>query len=888
LLFEISRKRHLEPNMTGNDIRSKFLEFFKTQDHQIFRSSPLIPAKDPTLLFVNAGMVQFKNVFLGQEDVGTKRATSSQKCLRVSGKHNDFENVGRTARHHTFFEMLGNFSFGDYFKKDAIRFGYDFLVNWMGLDPERFYCTVYKDDDEAEAIWREEIGIPAERVLRFGEKDNFWSMGDTGPCGPCSEILYDQGEAFGTGPEDVPGGEGDRYLELWNLVFMQYDRDDSGKMTPLPKPCVDTGMGLERIAAVVQGARTNYDSDLFSAIHAHTEQISGLVYGEDPEQTVSMRVIADHIRAATFLIGDAVLPSNEGRGYVLRRILRRAARHAVLIGLKKPFLYSLSGTVIDAMAGAYPELVERKSYIAKILKAEEERFLRTLENGLRILNEEIDRMKKADEGTLDGDFAFKLYDTFGFPLDLTEDIGLDKGFVVDNEGFTAAMERQRAASSKAWKGSGEAGMTDGLSELAQSVPKTEFLGYGELKIEAEITGILVEDKPEQSANEGDKVQIVTDKTPFYAEMGGQVGDTGQIFGPSVLATIENTFTPAGHMSVHQGTVTKGTLNVGDTVTLAVDPVRRDAIHGNHSATHLLHHALRQVLGPDVKQAGSLVGPNRLRFDFTYFSAIEPVELVEIERRVNAMIRENASVQTEEKDYQQAVKDGAVALFGEKYADDVRVVSMGPTMELCGGTHASRTGDIGAFVILSEGSIAAGVRRIEALTGEGAIEIFQKQRELLHEAAEKLKTGPADLPEKLERLAKNAKDLEKKVGELEAKLSSGQGSSLLDQAREVNGVKVLGAVVQVSEAKNLRTVAAQIRDKMGSGVLALGAEADGRAMLIVMVSNDLIPRFSAGNLIKPLAEKVGGKGGGRPDMAQAGGKDASNLEAAVNGIYELVT
>lgn len=874
--------------MDGNEIRSKFLEFFDSKDHKVIRSSPLIPAKDPTLLFVNAGMVQFKNVFLGQEDIGTTRAASSQKCLRVSGKHNDFENVGRTARHHTFFEMLGNFSFGDYFKKDAIRFAWEFCVDKMGLDPARLYATVFKEDDEAEKLWQTEVGLPINHIYRLGEKDNFWSMGDTGPCGPCTEIHVDQGEAFGCGRKDcAPGCDCDRYLEIWNLVFMQFNRDASGKLTPLPSPCVDTGMGLERLAAVMQGKDNNYDTDLFMPIHKHTEELSGKIYGEDPAQTVSMRVIADHIRAATFLIGDAVLPSNEGRGYVLRRILRRAARHGVLIELNKPFLYKISGTVIDVMKSAYPELEERRSYIAKVLKAEEERFLRTLENGLRILNIEIDRMKKADDGVLDGDFAFRLYDTYGFPLDLTEDIGRDSGFVVDNESFNASMERQRTNSAKAWKGSGETGMTEAVSEIAKTGVVTQFTGYDTFKSEAVIVGIVTEGKKSDEATAGQHVQIITDKTPFYAEMGGQMGDSGQMSSTNVLISIADTFVPAPKLYVHAGKVLKGEVAVGDTVTIAVDPVRRAAIQANHSATHLLHNVLRETFGTDVKQAGSMVAPDRLRFDFTYYSAIDPRELRHIETRVNELIRKNSPVTTRVKTYDEAVKSGAIALFGEKYADDVRVITMGPSTELCGGTHADTTGEIGAFVILSEGSVAAGVRRIEAITGQGAIEYIQQQGDRIRMVAELLKCSPEEVVPRTQKLIAANKEIEKKCAQLSRKIGADTSKGVIDNARDIGGVKVLAVKVEAETPKVLRDKATMLRDRLGSGILAIGADTGGMAAILVMVTDDLTKRFNAGALIRPLAEKVNGKGGGKPDLAQGGGPEVDALSDALELIYDQV-
>ena len=870
--------------ISGNEVRAKFLEYFETQKHKITRSSPLVPAKDPTLLFVNAGMVQFKNCFLGREDVGAKRVCSSQKCLRVSGKHNDFENVGRTARHHTFFEMLGNFSFGDYFKADAIRFAYEFLIDWMKLDKDRLWVTIFDEDDDAEKLWQSEVGWPKERIVRFGAKDNFWSMGDTGPCGPCSEIHYDQGPEFGTGPQDVLGGEGDRYLEIWNLVFMQFDRGADGALTPLPHPSIDTGMGLERLVAILQGKATNYETDLFADIHQHTEQLSGKIYGDDPETTVSMRVIADHVRAVTFLISDAVLPSNEGRGYVLRRIIRRALRHGVLIQLNEPFLYKISGTVVDIMKEAYPELEQRRSYIAKIIKFEEERFLRTLENGLRILNQEIDKMKKADQGVLDGELAFKLYDTYGFPLDLTEDIGRDKGFTVDSDGFNAALKIQRETSAKGSKLPGEQGLFGALAEIAQAGVETEFTGYDSLKEKSRVLGLVADGKQVQSVKEGERAEIIIERSPFYAEMGGQVGDTGIIENKNALVMVENTYAPVAHMMVHKCKIVKGRLAVGDEVTLAVDPVRREQIMANHTATHLLHCALRETLGTDVKQAGSLVEPERLRFDFTYYTAVEPLELAAIESKVNEMIRANQKQTSVVDSYDEAVKSGAIALFGEKYPDQVRVVSVGETKELCGGTHLDYTGRIGSFIIVSESSIAAGVRRIEALTGQGAVEYFQKQKTILGEACEVLKTAPEDLPEKIEKLTTTNKALDKKLTDLNEKISAAKSKDVIDNVKVINGVKALAAKVEVSDVKALRALAANLLDKMGSGILALGAQAKGQALIIVLVSKDLTDKYSASNIIAPIAAEVGGKGGGKPDMAQAGGDDPSKLDFALDKLY----
>lgn len=856
--------------MTGNEVRQAFLDYFAENGHTVLPSSPLVPQKDPTLLFTNAGMVQFKSVFLGEQDLGTRRATTSQKCLRVSGKHNDFENVGRTARHHTFFEMLGNFSFGDYFKHDAIRFGWELLVDVLGLDTDKLWVTVFRDDDEAAEIWRNEIGVSPDRIVRLGEKDNFWSMGDTGPCGPCSEILFDQGPQFAGTIDD-----GDRYLELWNLVFMQFNRNAEGIMTPLPRPSIDTGAGLERIAAVLQGKENNFDSDLFAAIHRETERLSGVEYNKNPEMTVSMRIIADHIRAITFLIGDGVMPSNEGRGYVLRRIMRRAARHGVLIGLKDPFLFQVSGAVIETMKSAYPELVDRATYIAKIVKNEESRFLRTLENGLKILNAELAR--SAD--VLDGEVAFKLYDTFGFPLDLTEDICRDREMTVDHAGFKQAMERQRTQSRAAWEGSGAEELNLGHRELLTKGLTTEFVSYGQGKAEAEIVGLLKDGALVERLEAGEKGELVVDVSPFYAEMGGQMGDKGKALAGDALVEVTDAKNIGASLIGHQVKVGKGSLTVGQRVTMAVDPVRRRRIERNHTATHLLHKALHEVLGSDAKQAGSLVAPDRLRFDFTHYSAVTPDELTAIEARVNELIMADEPVNANQMTYDEAIAAGAIALFGEKYEADVRMIAIGEdtSKELCGGTHLTRTGQIGPFVIVSEGSVAAGVRRIEALTGDGAVAHIQTEHERLLSAAELLKTAPTDIVERAEKVLGQLKQAEKEIEKLKDKLAGQASKSILDDVVEIEGVKVLAAQVKLDNPKELRGMAATLRDKLGSGVVVLGAAAGGKALLIVLVSDDLVGRYHAGKIISAAAQAVGGGGGGKPDMAQAGGSDPGKLD-----------
>ena len=867
--------------MTGHEVRQAFLDYFARQNHTVLPSSPLVPQKDPTLLFTNAGMVQFKSVFLGEQDIGTRRAATSQKCLRVSGKHNDFELVGRTARHHTFFEMLGNFSFGDYFKKDAIRFGWEFLVDVLGMDPDRLYVSIYETDDEAAEIWKNEIKVPKDRIVRFGDKDNFWSMGETGPCGPCSEIHFDQGpELAGT-----LGGEGDRYLELWNLVFMQYNRNENGEMTPLPKPSIDTGAGLERIAAVMQGVHSNFDCDLFTSIHRETSRLCGHEYGADAERTVSMRVIADHIRAITFLIGDGVLPSNEGRGYVLRRIMRRAARHGVLLGLNKPFLFQVSGAVVETMKVAYPELADRASYIAKVIRNEEGRFLRTLENGLKILNVELAKTNDV----LDGEVAFKLYDTYGFPLDLTEDICRDRELAVDNAGFNKAMEGQRNNSRAAWEGSGAEQLGEGQRELLSQGHTTEFVGYHSLKVEAEVIALLSENKIVPELTAGQEGEMVVDVTPFYAEMGGQVGDSGKVISGDALVEVKETRYIGESLVGHHVKVIEGKLTNQRRVTMAVDPVNRLRIERNHTATHMLHKALREILGPDAKQAGSLVAPDRLRFDFTHYAAIEPEELLAIESRVNELIMANEPVQDKEMAYDDAVAAGAIALFGEKYDKSVRMISIGDdtSKELCGGTHLEHTGQVGSFVIVSEGSVAAGVRRIEALTGDGAVAYRQTNDERLKTTAEILKASPAVVVERAEKLLQQLKQAEKEIEKLKSQSSSRAGQDILNQVQEINGVKALATKVAISDAKELREFAATLRDKLGSGVVFLAADAGKKALLIAMVSDDLTDRFHAGNLISAAAKAIGGGGGGKPDMAQAGGPDASGIPRAIEVALETI-
>lgn len=876
--------------MTGNEIRTRFLQFFQQRGHSVVPSSALIPHNDPTLLFINAGMNQFKDVFLGREKRDYTRATSAQKCVRAGGKHNDLENVGQTARHHTFFEMLGNFSFGDYFKHDAITYAWQFLTEEMRLPKDKLWVTVFREDDEAYGIWRDQIGIPEERLIRMGEKDNFWSMGDTGPCGPCSEILIDQGESMSCGANCGIGDcDCDRYLELWNLVFMQFNRDADGTMSPLPKPSIDTGMGLERISAVMQGVQSNYDCDLLRGIIAYVEELSGKRYGDDAAHDMSMRVIADHSRATAFLIADGVLPSNEGRGYVLRRIMRRAARHAKMLGFAEPVLYRTATFVLQSMADAYPEPAQRADYVARIVKIEEERFIQTLDNGLRILTEEVERLKAAGANTLPGGVAFKLYDTFGFPLDLTADILRSENVIIDEQGFEACMEEQRQKAREHWKGSGEEAIAGIYRQLAEEGIKSFFTGYDTLSDRSDILAILVDGQTVASAPEGAKVEIVTAATPFYGESGGQTGDHGTITTADARVSVRDTRKPLPELLVHVGEVASGTLRTGDAATLEVDAERRRATALNHTATHLLQAALIEVLGDHVKQAGSLVTPERLRFDFVHFSAMTPQELDKVETLVNCRIRQNAGVDTREMAHEEAVGAGATALFGEKYGEKVRVVRVGDiSMELCGGTHAQASGDIGLFKILQETGIAAGVRRIEAVTGAKALEVIKDQERTLDHLANLIKTDRPQLETRLRKLLERQKELEREVESLQGRLNADQAGDLLRQAVAIDGVSVVCGRVDNLDGKALRELADQVRERMTSGVLVLGSAHDGKAGLLVAVTKDLTRRLQAGALVKQLAAMVGGGGGGRPDLAQAGGSKPELLGEALASVPQVIT
>ncbi|MCM2265069.1 MAG: alanine--tRNA ligase [Desulfuromonadales bacterium] len=875
--------------MTGSQIRQRFLDYFAQRGHVVVASSSLIPHNDPTLLFANAGMNQFKDCFLGMEDRGYYRAASSQKCVRAGGKHNDLENVGRTARHHTFFEMLGNFSFGDYFKKEAIAFAWEFLTVEMGLDKSRLYVSVYTDDDEAADIWHQQEGVPRERIFRFGEKDNFWSMGDTGPCGPCTEIFYDNGPEVGCGsPNCTVGCDCDRYMEIWNNVFMQFDRQPDGRLVPLPKPAVDTGMGLERITTVMQGMTSNYDTDLLQGIIRFVEKLSGKRYRDNDKDDVSMRVIADHIRAITFLICDGALPSNEGRGYVLRRIMRRAARHAKMLGFADPVLYRVVDAVRAVMGEAYPELGEREEYIKKVVRAEEERFAETLDRGLAILNEAVTGLKAQQQTVIPGETLFQLHDTYGFPTDLTADIVRVEGFTIDEAGFEACMERQRAQSREHWKGSGEEGIAEAYKNLHIQGVRSSFTGYGKCSDYSVVTTLLAGGVPVTSAQTGDQVEVITEATPFYGASGGQAGDTGTISSGSAHLVVLDTLRPFSDLIVHRTRVESGTLRTGEAVDLNVDTPNRLATARNHTATHLLQAALREVLGNHVKQAGSLVEPERLRFDFTHFAAMTTEELRRVEQLVNRFTMANAAVDSREMELAEAMGSGATALFGEKYGDRVRVVRVGEvSMELCGGTHVGAAGDIGLFKIVQETGIAAGVRRIEAVTGERAVALVQEQEEALDRLANLVKSDRTQLENRLLRLVERQKELEREVEAIERRAQAGQADSILDRTREIGGVKVLVAGVAPADGKGLREMADRLRDKLGSGVVAIGCPFDGKANLLVAVTKDLTDRLRAGDLVAAMAAEVGGRGGGRPDLAQAGGTQPERLDAALAKAEALI-
>ena len=879
-----------EDIMTGTEIRARFLQYFADRGHTIVSSSGILPKNDPTLMFANAGMNQFKDCFLGLEDRGYYRAVSSQKCVRAGGKHNDLENVGRTARHHTFFEMLGNFSFGDYFKKEAIAYAWEFLTAELKLDKSRLYVTVYTDDDEAADIWHFQEGIPRERIFRFGEKDNFWSMGDTGPCGPCSEIFYDQGAEIGCDrPDCNVGCECDRYMEIWNNVFMQFNRSSDGTLTPLPKPSVDTGMGLERVSAVMQGVTSNYDIDILQGIVRHIERLTGKKYGADEKDNVSMRVIADHARAVTFLICDGALPSNEGRGYVLRRIMRRAARHAKMLGCAEPMLFNMVDAVREVMGDAYHELQEREEYIKKVVLAEEQRFIETLDRGLAILNDEVALLRSAGKNTIPGEALFKLYDTYGFPTDLTADIVESEGFTIDEAGFEICMERQRAQAREHWKGSGEEGIAQIYKELHSSGLRGRFVGYDEMSASAPVLAVIRDGVPVESANVGDSVAVITEKTPFYGDSGGQKGDCGTISTANAHLEVVTASRPFIDLVVHHAVVKEGTLKVGDAANLKVAQAERDATCRNHTATHLLQSALRQVLGEHVKQAGSLVSQGRLRFDFTHFSALTYSELRQVETIVNRFVIANDQVVTREMNIAEAIEAGATALFDEKYGDLVRVVKVGDvSMELCGGTHVRAAGDIGLFKIVSEAGIAAGVRRIEALTGFGALDFVRQMEDEQKEIAALLKSETGNSRDRVEKLLAGQKELQREIEALKARLNVAASGDLLSQAVELQGVKLLAIQVQVEDIKALRDLSDTLKGRIGSGVIVIGAEIAGKANLLVAVTKELSITIKAGDIIKQIAPIIGGSGGGKPELAQAGGNLPDKLDEALAAVAGILS
>ena len=876
--------------MKGKEIRRRFLEYFESHGHTMVESSSMVPLDDPTLLFVNAGMVQFKTVFMGEDKRDYNRATTSQRCVRAGGKHNDLENVGYTARHHTFFEMLGNFSFGDYFKEDAIKFAWEFLIKELKLPAEQMWVSVYKDDDEAFELWEKVDDLPKGRIVRLGEKDNFWAMGDTGPCGPCSEIYIDQGRAAGCDrPDCAVGCDCDRFLELWNLVFMQFNRSGDGTMTPLPKPSIDTGMGLERVAAVLQGKLNNYDTDLFQPVIQRLETLSGRKYLVDEADTVAMRVIADHARATTFLVADGVLPSNEGRGYVLRRVMRRAIRYGRSLGLTKPFMDDVCKVVTETMQDAHSHLAGNAELLSKVVVNEETRFSETLENGLNLLDEEIARLQKAKQNTIQGDFIFKLYDTFGFPVDIVRDISLERHVEFDAAGFETAMEHQRIQSRAAQKGDGVRLLGKGIQELIASGKKAEFVGYDQLQAESAVFGLLdKEGNVCASLDAGESGQLFVAVTPFYAESGGQAGDRGEISWQGGKGIVNATMSEGDGIILHAVQVTEGCLTVAEKVQLQVAVSERLDSAANHTATHLLQAALKELLGDHIKQAGSQVTPDRLRFDFTHFSQLTLEERETVETRVNEKIRANIVTKTVILDREQAIEDGATALFGEKYGDSVRVVSLSNySKELCGGTHVAATGCIGLFQIVSEGGIAAGVRRIEALTGRAAVEHIQARARREQKVCDMLSVTPDNLSDKLESMAASNKDLEKQVAALSTQLASSDLGDLLSNASEIEGVKVVSALIPLDSPKTLREVGDKLRDDMGSGIAVLGGEINGKAALLAIVSKDLTRRIKAGEIVNKVAAIVGGKGGGRPDMAQAGGSMPDKLKEAIASVPEHV-
>lgn len=877
--------------LTGGEIRERFLGFFERHGHTVVASSALVPAGDPTLLFTNAGMVPFKGVFLGTDPRPYRRAVSIQKCLRVSGKHNDLENVGRTARHHTFFEMLGNFSFGDYFKRGAIEYGWAFLTRELELPAERLWATIYQHDDEAGELWRRLTGLPSDRIVRLGEKDNFWSMGETGPCGPCSELIFDQGPAIGCGRPTCSIECGcDRYLELWNLVFMQYNRDAAGTLAPLPKPSIDTGAGLERMAAVCQGVKSNFESDLIRPLIAAMEELSQKRYGLDEQDDVSMRVIADHARAVTFALADGVLPSNEGRGYVLRRILRRALRHGRFLGLTEPFLAVAADRVVDLMADAYPELPASRAHIARLAWIEEDRFGIVLREALPRLHDLIQQVKSSatEQAMLPGSRLFELYDTYGVPRDLIDEIAAEQSVGCDWDGFETELRRQREMSRAHLKALGDVqGVADAFHEAAEA-SRTAFLGYERLNLEASVAAIITDGKRADRIGPGQEADVILDRTPFYAESGGQVGDAGYLRGDAVLAEVLDTKRPLAGLIVHRVLVKRGEITVGQRLLASVDADRRSTTVKNHTATHLVHAALRQILGDHVRQEGSLVAPDRLRFDFRHYGPVSVAEIAEIEEIVNTKLWANLPVTVEQMRLDEALAKGALAFFGDKYGEEVRVIGVADfSIELCGGTHAQATGEIGLFKITHESGVAAGIRRIEALTGPGAFEYVRREGDVLRESANRLKTKPLEVPEKVDRLIDSVRTFEREVQRLRAKLGAEIAEELLKKATQVSGVTVVAGLAEQCDQRALRELVDRLKTKISSGVIVLATSSDGRVGWVAAVTPDLTSRLHAGKLVKEVASMTGGSGGGRPDLAEAGGKNPEELDRAIRLVPELV-
>ncbi len=872
---------------SSNEIRETFLRYFEDKGHQRVNSGSLVPKNDPTLLFTNAGMNQFKDVFLGIDKRAYSRAASSQKCLRVSGKHNDLETVGRTPRHHTFFEMLGNFSFGDYFKREAIKFAWELCTEVYGIESSRLIATVFEEDDTAYEIWQNEIGIPPDQLFRCDAKENFWAMGETGPCGPCSELHYDMGDRIGD-TETPFGVESDRFVEIWNLVFMQYNRDSSGELTPLPSPSIDTGMGLERITSVLQGVPSNYETDLFKPLIEEASRLTDTEYGAADSSDVSLRILADHSRAAMFLIDDGVVPGNEGRNYVLRKILRRAIRHAKMLGKEEPFIFTLASLVAELMSTGYPELGKSREYAAQIVRNEEEKFSGTLSQGLTLLEEVISGVRSRGESVIPGEELFKLYDTFGFPFDLATEISEEKGLTVDAEGFQRELEKQRQRARASWKG-GETTVRPIDKELALYDYETEFTGYTSISdVAGKVLAVVKDGVEVDSLKEGQEGEIVLDRTPFYAEAGGQIADRGIIENERVRAEVSDVVSPVSGVRLHRVTVQHGELNKGDQVTSEVYSDHRSPTLSNHTATHLLHAALRETLGEHVKQSGSLVAPDRLRFDFTHYKALSPWEIRQIESRVNEKIRDNIKVTTEIKDLDEAIQGGAMALFGEKYDQDVRVVIIpGFSTELCGGTHVNRTGDIAVFKITSEGSISSGVRRIEAVTGATAVTRFLDDEALLQTVSQQLRVGRDQVEPAVARLMAEVKEANRQIERLQLELARKDSADATDSAREICGVSVVAQAVPNADRNTLRQLADQIQNKLRSGVVVLGSHGNGRVTLVIMVSKDLTDRLQADKLVGPIARVVEGGGGGKADMAEAGGKNPERLDQALARTYELV-